>query len=238
MIASLDYDIILGGGFKVQMAAAMKEAAEWGLDPNKIVLDRTVCVPGFTLERYQLLRQSRLSIFSLICWGGLVSNLMGMQFFSPTVNMYFEPPDFMKFLRNPHHYLEQTPVYVGQHKKGWPIFNLGDITLQMSHYRNAGTETAFNDWVRRAPKVNWDNILVMMFTQDPKMLAEFDALPYAKKVCFTYLESDLPSAFHIPPKFRNAKLLWTVANNTARNTVQCFDMWDMLLYGKNTPVNR
>ena len=61
-IAAIDCDIIIVGGINVKMSEVLKEAARLGLDEDKVVLDRTVCVPGFTLERYRQLRHSNLSI--------------------------------------------------------------------------------------------------------------------------------------------------------------------------------
>ena len=245
-VGSLDYDLILGCGFKVQMANVIRAVRNWNvdIDLDRFILDRTVCVPGFSLERWRRLKQSRLTIFAQLCWGGLAYNTFGLQFLSPTINLWFEPNDFFKLLSNPHHYFSQELSYFGTTwsiapRYQYPVYLADDIKIYFSHYRDATQrEQARADWLKRREKINYDNVLAVMHTDNPEELAKFDRLPFEKKACFTNFESDLPSAFYIPPKFFNAKRFWTVTNNTARNSVQCFDMWDLLLDGKKTPINR
>ena len=55
-----DYDLVLVTGHDVDIAPILAEAKELGLDADKFVLDRTVLIPGFTLEKYKALRQTEL----------------------------------------------------------------------------------------------------------------------------------------------------------------------------------
>ena len=238
-LATVEYDIVIVGGVNVSMAAVLKDAARLGLDKDKIVLDRTICVPGFTLEKYKQLRHSQLSIISLVCWGGLAYHLFGLPFTSPTINMFFEEDDFLKLLHDPHHYFDKELRFYKMkstetEKNIYPIFLLGDIQASMSHYKDV--DKAREDWERRRLKINWFNTLVMMFTEKREVLEEFDRLPYAKKVCFVPFKTDLNSGFYIDPTLPPKRAFWTISNDTARNFVQWYDMWDMLLYGKKTPL--
>ena len=74
-----------------------------------------------------------------------------------------------------------------------------------------------------------------MFTESPEVLAEFDKLPFSKKICFVNFESDLDSAYFLDNKKYNEPL-WRMSNLTALGAVNFYDMWDMLLYGKKTPL--
>ena len=126
----LEYDIVIVGGVNVSMPAVLKEAQQLGLDEDKIVLDRTVMVPGFNLKRYKILRHSQLSILSANCWGGLISHLIGLQFKAPTVNMYIG--NYMKLLSNPQYYfnkelrfVKMTDAQFKDRKWKHPVFALG-----------------------------------------------------------------------------------------------------------------
>ena len=222
------------------MPAVLNKAKEFNLDEDKVVLDRTVLVPGFTLARYKMLRHSQLSIISSNCWGGLLYHLFELQFTSPTVNMYIG--NYMKLISNPHYYFDKELRFVkmmdaefNDYKWKHPVFALGDVTLYMNHFYDP--EVAREKWETRLIKLNWYNTLVEGSAGNEEALAEFDQLPYGKKVCFVDFKTDLPSGYYIPPKFVRGRPFWMAINDTSNNLVQCFDMWDMLLYGKKTPLN-
>ena len=97
-------------------------------------------------------------------------------------------------------------------------------------------------------KTNWFNLLVMMYTEDPAVLAEFDRLPYSKKVCFVPFETNLNSGYYIKPyyvgranDFEETKILERsfarAVEAVVSNKIVCFDLWDILLYGKKTVMN-
>ena len=52
-LVNVDHDLVLVTGHDVDLAPILKEAEELGLDTDKFVLDRTVLIPGFTLEKYK-----------------------------------------------------------------------------------------------------------------------------------------------------------------------------------------
>ena len=68
-------------------------------------------------------------------------------------------------------------------------------------------------------KINWYNIILIMQTDDPKALEEFNRLPYGKKICFVPFDSDLDSAV----------TLWT-------DEIE-YDIWELLLYGRKMHMN-
>ena len=240
-LASIEYDIVLVFGDKISMPAVLKEAMRLGLEEDKIVLDRTVCVPGFTLEKYKQLRHSQLSIFSKNCWGGLICHLFGLQFRSPTVNLFVM--NFMKLFGNPQYYFEKELRYFKLSegnfrgsKWKYPTFLLGDIEMHMLHYNNI--DQAREQWERRRLKINWYNALIMTFTEDRKILEEFDQLPFAKKVCYVPFQTDLNSGYYIPQKIFRGHSFEEAVLDTAHNFIHSHDLWDMLLYGKKTPLNQ
>lgn len=44
------------------------------------------------------------TIFSQNCIGGVILHELGLRFDTPTVNLWFSAPDFIRFLERPQHY--------------------------------------------------------------------------------------------------------------------------------------
>lgn len=55
------------------------------------------------------LKNHDVSIISMNCTGGILSHDLGLQFKSPTVNLFFRAEDFIKFCENIEHYFEKLP---------------------------------------------------------------------------------------------------------------------------------
>lgn len=118
-----------------------------------------------------------------------------------------------------------------------PIATLCNVDLVLNHYPNF--DEAVDKWNRRKQRINWYNLFVTIYTEKQDVLEEFEKLPYGKKVCFVPFKSNLDSAFYINPEIdfdRNEKGFHDVVNNFARGKLFYYDLFDMLLYGKKTPL--
>lgn len=210
------------------------------LSEEKLLCDWVVCIPGFTLDKYRQLQRSRLSILSVNCIGGLLSHKLGLPFRSPFVNLFLSNGDFLKFLGKPHEYLAEKLIHKGQKLNStstieYPVISLGDISLHMLHYKTF--EEATEAWERRKDRINWYNLFVVMWTTKIEELEQFDALPYDKKVCFVPFKSDLNSAWYIEHRLKGRYPLYVhFINETAKGNPFFYDPFDMLLYGKKTPL--
>ena len=166
-VAALDYDLILVTGHDVDLAPIIAEAEELGLDTNKIVLDRTVCVPGFTPARYKELRNSKLSILSDGWWAGLAYHQFGLPALSPTVGMYTSEENFINFLPEARWHLKkdlhfERTEYNADFGINFPVFWLDGTQWFMNSYKSDAD--ALEAWNARKDKINWDNVLVTMHT--------------------------------------------------------------------------
>ena len=231
----LDYDLILLTGYK----ASPLPIIQAGIDEEKILLDRVVCVPFFTLEKYKKLRRSKLSILSMNCFAGMLYNRLGLPFLTPTINMFTSDKDFIKFLKAPMQNVKAEIKFVRTERNeslkiDYPVYKIGDTEWNMNHYGNA--DIAYRKWCERSFRINWFNLLVTMYTKNPEILAEFDNLPYAKKVCFVPFKSESESAYFIDTEKYGGEL-WQVVNSLGTGKLIEYDIWDMLLYGKKTPLS-
>ncbi len=223
------------------MSRITQAARQLRLPEDKLLGDWIACIPGFTLDKYRKLQRSRLSIFSKNCFGGCISKMLGLPFRSPFVNLFLSEDDFLKFLRAPHIYLEAEPHFEKltgtshEAPDGYPLLSLGNIELNMMHYKKV--DDAISKWNTRKQRINWYNLLAVIATSDEKILELFDALPYGKKICFVPFKSDLDSAFYIHPEIdKQATSFADSINRFGWGHVIYYDLFDMLLYGKKTPL--
>lgn len=129
------------------------------------------------------LKVGDVTIISQNCIGGVFYHDMGMQFSSPTINLFFMEPDFVRFVMKLEHYLHCTlHVSMGSH---YPIGTLDDITIHFMHYKTC--QEAFTAWERRKQRVNLDRVLVVATDRngfDDEAFRLWKDIPYPK-VLFT-----------------------------------------------------
>lgn len=105
---------------------------------------------------------SNISLISMNCIGGVVYHDCKQKFLSPTVNLYFYPSDFIKFVNNLDFYLSKTPKVTMGEK--YPIGELDDIKIHFMHYNTP--EEALAKWEERKARINKDRIFVIMVERD------------------------------------------------------------------------
>ncbi|AGR65201.1 hypothetical protein N134_05800 [Limosilactobacillus reuteri TD1] len=142
-------------------------------------------------KRKQKLKNQNFTILASECAGGVIYHKLGLKFLSPTINLWFKPSDFLKFLNNLEYYLNSAPLIEEKNSKlDYPVGILGDkkmkIKLYFLHY------TSFQDamikWNKRKKRVNLSNLFVIMTDRDGadiEMLKKFDRLPFENKVILT-----------------------------------------------------
>lgn len=79
-----------------------------------------------------------------------------------------------------------TPYSIGSNPS-YPIGLLGDdIEIHFLHYHSE--QEAREKWERRVVRINWDRLFISFSERDlctPQHIAQFDALEFPRKVCFT-----------------------------------------------------
>lgn len=142
------------------------------------------------MKRSKTLKQVRASvnansitIISQNCIGGVFYHDLGMQFLSPTINLFIKEPDFVRFVLNLQHYMKcELVLHWGEE---YPIGVLDDVEIHFMHYDTC--QKAKELWERRVRRINWKKILVLATDRDGFDLTAFDLwkqVPYSK-VLFT-----------------------------------------------------
>lgn len=140
------------------------------------------------------------SLFSSNCNGACICHDLGLPFRSPFVNLWMTAPDFVKLLGAPRAYLAAPLEFLEQTEYLYPVAKLRDVTLYFEHYETE--QEAREAWQRRAERICWDKLFVLMTDRDgctEEVLRAFDALPYRNKAVFTHIpRPDIASAVYIP----------------------------------------
>ena len=127
-----------------------------------------------------------------------MSHDLGLRFLSPTVNLYMNAEDFVKFCENLEHYLNFGKIEkVIDESRGYPVGRLDDITLYFVHYKTF--EEACEKWYDRSKRVDYDNVRIFGSDRDgmtDELMERLEKISYPK-VIFTHLPSDKPSTFYI-----------------------------------------
>lgn len=137
-------------------------------------------------ERSRLTNEN-ITIFSQNCIGGIMYHDLGLQFCSPTVNLLFTPSEFITFMKDIHHYIEQDIQFIAT-EESYPVAKLGEVEIRFLHYHSE--EEARNAWNVRKSRINWQNMFVICCDEglSYEEIVEFDNLPYENKILFLHQE--------------------------------------------------
>ncbi len=172
-----------------------------------------------------------------------MSHLLGLPFRSPFINMFLHEDGYVALLSNFKAAMEadlefDSVGYNGANKIHYPIFRLCGAKLFMNHYADFSQAQA--KWYERRRKIDFEHLFVTMYTESPKVLKRFDELPFSRKICFVPFETDVPSGCYLkreldktpPPWGETSHPWWSIVNDFAKGVVHYYDIYAMLLEGK------
>lgn len=186
----------------------------------------------------QKLKNHNFTILSQNCIGGVIYSDLGEKFLSPTVNLYMDSLDFIKFLENIEYYLNIEKMEFT--KSEYPIGYLEDLIIHFVHYKNA--REAQEKWNERKKRINWENLFVIMTDRDgcnPEIMHRFDKLPYKNKIMFTHQKEKYDWAIYLKryEKEKEVGSLVEFANVFGTRFYQeSFDCVEWLNEGRNCDV--
>ena len=134
----------------------------YGISRDKIIRYNILLIPEINLQRYFKLYESKITILSNNCWGGIVYNTLGMECRSPLKNLFLKEKDYLKLISNPKFYFSHMPHFKmytedSNSSRKYPVLELVDIEIHCNH--TDSSEEAIAEWNRRVRKVNYNNIL-------------------------------------------------------------------------------
>ncbi|MBQ6774221.1 MAG: DUF1919 domain-containing protein [Synergistaceae bacterium] len=141
------------------------------------------------------LANKNFSIIAKDCAGTLILHELGLRFDTPTINLWFNAKDFVKFCSNLKYYFSQEVIELPEADSGvnYPAGTLGTgeerITIYFMHYKNF--QEARSKWDERKQRIHWDNLYFIMTDGEgcnERLAQEFDSLTYEHKALLTYRE--------------------------------------------------
>ena len=163
------------------------------------------------IQNIRSIKSRDFSIIASNCTGALPYRFLGMPYTSPTVNLFFFAPCYLRFVRNLDHYLAQPLMFspVSRYRQGeltravhgqYPVGLLDDVEIHFMHY---SCETdAEAKWNRRKTRINRDNLIYAFTDKDlctPELLEAFDSLEGARKYVLTsQFNPGIQSAIQVP----------------------------------------
>lgn len=142
-------------------------------------------------------QNSKFSIISSNCIGGLPYKIMGQMYRTPTIGLFFFAPCFIKLASRPSYYLSQPLVFIdGSAYEGvngmttktlrYPIGRIGDIEVHFLHYPNR--YVAAEQWNRRLARLDLGRAYYVMTDRDlctKETIDKYSNLPHLRKLIFT-----------------------------------------------------
>lgn len=115
-----------------------------------------------SLKARKMVINKPLTIISQNCIGGVIYHDLGWKFLSPTINLFMNSADFVKFVNRLEHYISQEMVM--RWDEFYPIGMLDDIEVHFMHYNTC--RDAKVAWERRCSRMEWERILVLCTDRD------------------------------------------------------------------------
>ena len=188
---------------------------QWGLKIRNSINDRVLARKRRPyLRRLERLIPRDTSIISSNCFAGRVMQDIGMQYNTPTLGLFIMGPDMNEFLLHLKHYLTESKIEFQSHSKwacmdehrarwkhwypiGW--LDGGKVEIHFLHYHTE--EEAAEKWYRRAARVNFDRLMVIVSQQNLSTREDveaFDRLPIANKYIFSADDVPGKSVIYMP----------------------------------------
>lgn len=107
------------------------EAERLGIHKSKLIPSHVLSIPHFNFNDYIRLKNSSLTIFSTNCWAGICYHRLGLEFLSPTINMFEDQDDFNRFMMDLDSYLLYDVEFAEMQfesilKRDYPVGILGE----------------------------------------------------------------------------------------------------------------
>ncbi len=134
-------------------------------------------------RRYRAkLRNKDFTILCSNCIGGVIYNLLGAEFLSPTVNLWINQQDFVRLCCDLPRYME-APLCFLETDRGYPVARCADITIYFNHDQNRTEAEA--KWERRKKRIRYDNLYIILYYGDgltKEMLQKLESVNCKNKV--------------------------------------------------------
>ncbi len=212
-----DYIIIMSD---IYFNEIVNELVSKGIERKRIITYRVLQIPNLDFSKYIEFKSSDVSIISNNCWGGVICRTLGIECLSPFKNLSLEAEDYIKLLRDFKYYMGcelkfLEYAYNKNSGKNYPVMLLDDVKVHCNHDTNP--EDAIAKWNRRRVKINYNNLLVEMYTEDRQIMEQFLRLEgYKNRICFVPFETNEKNTYQLS-LYPGQSMFWETVNSNAGN---------------------
>lgn len=215
---------------KLHYKEIMQIAIESGIAENKIISYKVLNIPNLAFDAYCKIKNNKISIISNNCWGGILYSTLGLECLSPFKNLFLEDGDYLKCISDLKAYLSEKLIFdcykMDTHSNlKYPVMKLGDIKIHCNH--DSDPEIAKERWDNRIIKVNYDNLLIEMYTKQYKWARKFAQTKHKKKILFVPFDSTLQNAFKLE-LYPGQTEFYEAVNRSASDTGYMFKLLQIL----------
>lgn len=153
-------------------------------------------------NRRKAVLNKNISILCNNCVGAMVLHDLGLRFNTPTVNLWFEPSNYILFLESLLK-VDEVHKYIESFEQGidYPIMSIdGRIKVYLKHYPSF--EKGLEKWNKRIERINFSNLLVVLVERDGctyEDLKKFDSLPFKNKIALVHKPyEDIHCSYVVP----------------------------------------
>lgn len=181
-----------------------------------------------------------ITIISNNCLAGVIYNILGLKFSSPTINQWMKMAEYLEFISDLKFYMECELVEDKDETIKWkfPVGTLvsndeshNNVNIYFNHYKSF--DDAKQKWQERKKRILWDKIYVIYDFNDKdcdtNMLYRFEELPFEHKVSLTHYKKipDLKYNYKINCISDNEEIIKEFQYNP-KTGKKYFEEWDYL----------
>jgi exopolysaccharide biosynthesis protein len=171
--------------------------------------------------RRKKLKIKNPTIISNNCWAGIVSQYLGIKYYTPTIGLYFFSEEYIKFLERFDYYIKQkleiidtkdSKYYdemIKKNHKNAIVGKLDDVEIVFLHMKTG--KEAIEKWNKRVKRINRRNIIFKFCEQNEcsiEHIKRFENLPFKNKICFTTKEyPEYKSVIWFKDQFKNEEVV-------------------------------
>ncbi len=217
----------------------VNELEEMGIDKEKILPARIFLLPNLNFQKYIELKNSKPTIISNTCWGGIVYRKLGLECRSPFKNLFLRNNEYIKLINNFEYYMHCELEFTGQTlwevdlKWDFPIMRLDDVNVYCNHYHTP--EEAKKKWNERRAKINYSNLIAEMGVESREIAEQF--LKFSpnikRKICLVPFKQTHQDMYHLERRPGQTEF-WQTVNASGDNTEYNLVEW---LLGNNAARN-
>ena len=212
----MDYCLVMSEKYFFEIA---EELGVLGIGKKRILTSRILNIPYFNWSEYLKIYNSDPSIICNNCAGGILYNTLGLECKSPCKNLAIPDESFFKLVQHLEYYMSLEPEFQRWQRdphsgKEFPVMRLYDIEIWCNH--DVSADEARDKWNRRKEKINYKNVLLMMYTESDRIGKQFLAIKDYKKILFVPETSELEHKDVFKLKlFSGQKEFWETVNSSA-----------------------